>query len=179
MTSRDLLRTVHGSLGHQSTCMTYWHYLVHILVVCDRFDANPDELIFPHCFIMGRSQNWPDLRSQISKFRDIRIVGTNELLKSWKFQNILSTTMAVAVPQSFLEVRSLRLTWWPDLRWPESKIFGEGAERMPGKVYQKTAGGVQKLPPPPHTHTWARVKARYSSKQRCAAPTFLAHLPRT
>ena len=40
-------------------------------------------------------------------------------------------------PKVFLEVGSLRLTWWPDLRWPGSKIFREGGERMPGKVYQK------------------------------------------
>ena len=40
-------------------------------------------------------------------------------------------------PKVILEVGSLRLTWWPDLRWPGSKIFREGGERMPGKVYQK------------------------------------------
>ena len=38
---------------------------------------------FPH-WHNGRVKNWPDLRSQISKFRDIRIVANLPLIKSYK-----------------------------------------------------------------------------------------------
>ena len=37
----------------------------------------------------------------------------------------------------FLEVGSLDLTWWPDLRWPCAEIFTKGTERMHEKVSTK------------------------------------------
>ena len=40
---------------------------------------------FSHCLIMVRSQNWPDLRSPRSKFRDIHFVGADTFINSWKF----------------------------------------------------------------------------------------------
>ena len=41
---------------------------------------------------MVRSQNWPDLRSPKSKFRDINFVGTDALINSWKFHIDTSKT---------------------------------------------------------------------------------------
>ena len=40
---------------------------------------------FPHCPIMVRFQNWPNLRSPKSKFREIHFVGTDTLINSRKF----------------------------------------------------------------------------------------------
>ena len=42
--------------------------------------------IFPHWLIMGRSRNWPDLRSPIWKFRDKQVVGTYALMTPCKYE---------------------------------------------------------------------------------------------
>ena len=71
--------------------------------------------IFSHWLIMVRSQNWPDLRSSISKFWDIHFVHANALSNRWKFQSDRSLGVAMADIETFYEVRSLQVTWWPDL----------------------------------------------------------------
>ena len=118
---------------------------------------------------MGRSQKWPDLRSPISKIRDIRIVGNDELIIFWKFHNFPWNIVAVARLESYFVVGSLDLTWWPDLIWHWVEIFTKVAEKMGGKVGENPAalraavfslssknlrGGVQTPPP-----SRARVKA--------------------
>ena len=119
-------------LGRHLYLITTWFRLVFIdLTRTQRF------WIFSHWLIMGRSRKWPDPRSSISKFRDIRFVGTGALRQSWKFHTDHSITVAVGESQTFLEVGLLDLTWWPDLIWPEAEIFRKCAERMSDKVCQK------------------------------------------
>ena len=40
---------------------------------------------FSHWLKMERLQNWPDLRSPISKFRDVRVIDTGTNTNRWKF----------------------------------------------------------------------------------------------
>ena len=87
--------------------------------------------------IMVLSENWRDLRSPKSKFRDTRFVGTgarfvgtHALINSWRFHVDPFKTVATAQRQIFLEVASLDPTWWPDLTWPWAEFFRTGAERM-------------------------------------------------
>ena len=112
---------------------------------------------------MGRSQKWPDLRSPISKIRDIRFVGTGDLIIFRKFHNFPWNIVAVARLESYFVVGSLDLTWWPDLTWHWVEIFTKVAEKMGGKVGENPAalraavfslssknrrgGGVQTPPP--------------------------------
>ena len=86
--------------------------------------------IFSHWLIMERSQNWPDLRSQISKIRDIHFIHTVTHINRWKFQSDRSVGVAIASLWTFSEVRSLDVTWWPDLERPRSEIFTTCAEMM-------------------------------------------------
>ena len=112
---------------------------------------------------MGRSQKWPDLRSPISKIRDIRFVGTDDLIIFQKFHNFPWNIVAVARLESYFVVGSLDLTWWPDLTWSWVEIFTKVAENMGGKVGENPAAlratvfslssknlrGAFKRPPPP------------------------------
>ena len=124
---------------------------------------------------MGRSQKWPDLRSPISKIRDIRFVGTDDLIIFRKFHNFPWNIVAVARLESYFVVGSLDLTWWPDLTWHWVEIFTKVAEKMGDKVGEnpaalraavfcyprKTWGGGVQTPPPSR----ARVKEeRWKSK---------------
>ena len=95
---------------------------------------------FAHWLIMGRSQNWPDLRSPTSKIRDIHFVHLVTLSNCWKFQSDRTTLVARARVWTFSEVGSLNLTWWPDLWWPGAKIFRDYAEKMYDKVCEKRRG---------------------------------------
>ena len=88
---------------------------------------------------MWRSQKWPDLRSPISKIRDIHFVGTDELIKFWKFHNFPWNIVAVARLEIYFVVGSLDLTWWPDLTWHWVEIFTKVAENMGGKVGENPA----------------------------------------
>ena len=112
---------------------------------------------------MGRSQKWPDLRSPISKIRDIRFVGTDELIIFWKFHNFPWNIVVMARLESYFVVGSLDLTWWPDLIWHWVEIFSKVAEKMGGKVGENPAalraavfslssknlrGGRSNAPPP-------------------------------
>ena len=123
---------------------------------------------------MGRSQKWPDLRSPISKIRDIRFVGTGNLIIFRKFHNFPWNVVAVARLEIYFVVGSLDLTWWPDLTWHWVEIFTKVAEKMGGKVGENPAalraavfslssknlrgGGAFKRPP-----SRARVKGRVST----------------
>ena len=113
---------------------------------------------------MGRSQKWPDLRSPISKIRDIRFVGTGDLIMFRKVHNFPWNIVAVARLESYFVVGSLDLTWWPDLTWYWVEIFTQVVEKMGGKVGENPTalraavfslssknlrGGVQTPPPPP------------------------------
>ena len=80
-----------------------------------RISEKGSNRVFPHWLIMERSRDWPDLRSPISKIRNIQIVGIYTLMKSCKFQIFRIATVGWARLQTFLVVRSLNVTWWPDL----------------------------------------------------------------
>ena len=124
---------------------------------------------------MGRSQKWPDLRSPISKIQEIRFVGTDDLIIFRKFYNFPWNIVAVARWESYFVVRSLDLTWWPDLTWPWAEIFTKVAEKMGGKVGENPAarsaavfslssknlrgGGGSNAPPPSR----ARVNHAYGN----------------
>ena len=56
---------------------------------------------FSHGLIMERSKNWPDLRSPISKFRDLRFIDTGTFINRWKFQGDRSFGVAMRNIQSF------------------------------------------------------------------------------
>ena len=101
--------------------------------------VNITELIFFPLTYMGRSQNWPDLRSPISKIRDINFVGTDELIIFWKFHNFPWNIVAVARLESYFVVGSLDLTWWPDLTWHWIEIFTKVVVKMGGKVGENQA----------------------------------------
>ena len=92
---------------------------------------------FSHWLIMERSQNWPDLRPPISKFWDIHFIDTLACSNRCKIQGNRSVGVALRNIQTFYEVRSLDVTWWPDLAWPGSEIFTTCAEKMYDKVCQK------------------------------------------
>ena len=85
---------------------------------------------FSPWLIMERSQNWPDIRSPISKFRYVCFIDTGADINRWKFQGNRSVGVALTSIQTFYEVRSLDVTWWPDLAWPGSEIFTTYAEKM-------------------------------------------------
>ena len=111
---------------------------------------------------MARKLTWPQV-IDISKIRDIQIVGTSGLIKFWKLEKILLRTVAVARAYTFLEVRSRDSIWWPDLMWPRHKNFTTDVKLINEKVCQvwlrcslsfssyprKTTGGGPKWPPPP------------------------------
>ena len=103
---------------------------------------------------MERSQNWPDLRSSISKFRDIRFIDTGTDINRWKFQGDRSFGVAMTNIQSFSEERSLDVTWWPDLEWPGSEIFTKFAEKMHKQLCQKR----RRSAPPFSSYRWKTWK---------------------
>ena len=125
--------------------------------------------IFAHWLIMVRSRNWPDLWWQISKIRDIQVVGIYDLMKRWRFETNLISSVATAQPQSQKPVFDFDLTWWPDLWWPGVEIFTQGVKFNCKQVFEKMAAlraavfplsaknrrGGHVLPPPPSS---ARVK---------------------
>ena len=76
--------------------------------------------IFSDWHIMERSQNWLDLRSPISKFRDKYFIDTVTDINLWKCDQSFGVAMT-SIP-TFSEVRSLDVTWWPDLEWPGYEI---------------------------------------------------------
>ena len=123
--------------------------------------------IFPPLTHNGevRILTWPQV-IDISKIRDIQIVGTSGLIKFWKLEKILLRTVAVARAYTFFKVRSRDSTWWPDLMWPRHKNFATDVKLSNEKLFQvwlrcslsfssyprKTTGGGgggKMTPPPP------------------------------
>ena len=108
---------------------------------------------------MERSQTWPDLGSPISKFRDKHFMDTVTDINHWKFQGDRSFGLAMANIQFFSEVRSLDVTWWPDLESPGSEILQHVWKRMNRcakmgappffRYLRKTRGVLNTGPPPP------------------------------
>ena len=118
--------------------------------------------IFAHWLIMMRSRNWPDLWWQISKIRDIQVVGIYDLMKRWRFETNRISSVATAQPQSQKPVFDFDLTWWPDLWWPGAEIYTQGVKFNCEQVlkkwrrcappffrYPRKSGGVGIFCPPP------------------------------
>ena len=127
--------------------------------------------IFAHWLIMVRSRKWPDLWLQISKIRDIQVVGICDLMKRWRFETNRISSVATAQPQSQKPVFYFDLTWWPDLWWPGAEIFTQGVKFNCEQVlkkwrrcappffrYPRKTGGVGIFCPP----SSARVKVVYA-----------------
>ena len=93
--------------------------------------------IVSHWLTMEMSQNWPDLRSPISIFWDIHFIGTVTYINRWKFQGNRSVGVVLMIIQTFYDLRSLDVTWWPDLAWPGSEIFTTFAKKMYDKLCRK------------------------------------------
>ena len=108
--------------------------------------------------IMERSQNWSDLKSPTSKFRDTHFIDIVTDIIRWEFQDDRSFGLAMTNIQSFSEERSLDVTWWPDHELPGSEIFIKCAKKMYEQLCQKRRrfpaicekpeGGVFKHPRP-------------------------------
>ena len=98
---------------------------------------------FSHWLIMERSQNWPDLRSPISKFRDKRFIDTGTDINRWKLLGDRSFRVAMTNIQSFSEVRSLDVTWWSDHEWRRNfhKVCGKDVWTPFFSYQRKTWGG--------------------------------------
>ena len=92
--------------------------------------------------VMERSQIWPDLGSRISNFRDISFIDTGTNINRWKFQCDQAIGVAMTNIQTFLEVRSLDVVWWPDCEWPGCEIFTTCAKKMYEQVCQKRRGAA-------------------------------------
>ena len=112
---------------------------------------------------MVRSRNWPDLWWQISKIRDIQVVGIYDLMKRWRFETNRISSVATAQPQSQKPV--LTLTWPGDLTFGDLglKILhkvsnsivsrywknGGAARRRFSAIREKPEGWAFFAPPPP------------------------------
>ena len=79
---------------------------------------------------IGWSRNRTDLRSTISKTRNIQIGNTYALMKFIKFQTSRTRPGGWAWPPTFLEVRSLGVTCWHGPTWPGIKMCIQCAELM-------------------------------------------------
>ena len=111
---------------------------------------------------MVRSRNWPDLWWQISKIRDIQVVGIYDLMQRWRFETNRMSSVATAQPQIQKPVFDFDLIWWPDLWWPGAEIFTQGVKfnceqvlekwrrcAPPFSRYPRKTGGVGIFCPPP------------------------------
>ena len=73
-------------------------------------------------------RTWPQVNHiRIPRLQD---VGTGWYTKSCDFEIFISTTVAVTRLQTFLEIESLDLAWWPELGWPGVKFFTKCAKKM-------------------------------------------------
>ena len=97
---------------------------------------------FSHWLKMERSQNWPDLGSPISKFRDINfIIDTVNRINRWKFPDDRRSFSWCSYDEHsnfcWGEVTSRDLLTWPwmTLVWH----FSTCVEKMYEQVYQKRA----------------------------------------
>ena len=122
---------------------------------------------FSHWLIMERSQNWPDLRSPISKFRDIRFIDTGTDINRWKFQSVTWCSYDENSKFFWGEVTWSDLVTWPWVTWVRNfhKVCGKGVwtavpktAALRAAVFQLSSknlrgGGCSNTPPGP-----ARVK---------------------
>ena len=94
VTSDDLSGVTgqHLTLGHHEWPKSTWSWKNYILLM--RWEGFQ---YFPPLTHNGevRSLTWPQV-IDISKIRDIKIVGTSDLIKFWKLEKILLRTVAVA-----------------------------------------------------------------------------------
>ena len=97
--------------------------------------------------IMERSQNWTDLWSRISKLRNINFMDSVMDINRWVFQG--NRSFGVAMIQTFSDVRSLNVTWWPDMERPGSEIFKTCGEKMYEQMCQKSAENLRGCPNTP------------------------------
>ena len=95
---------------------------------------------------MERSQSWTDLGSP--KFRDTHLIDPVRDIICWKFQGDQSFGVVMTSMQTYSGVRSLDVTWWPDLEWPASEIF-TCAEKWMNRCVKN--GGSRRFTP-----TWLR-----------------------
>ena len=123
-------------------------------------DFLPIDLYLPNGEVA--KMTWPEVTD--IKIRDIRFVGTDDLIIFRKFHNFPWNIVAVVRLESYFVVGSLDLTWWPDFTWPCVEIFTKVAGNM-GVRWVKTrrrctppyfryprktwgGGGAFKRPPP-------------------------------
>ena len=124
-------------------------------------------------FLPLRSQNWPDLGSRISKFRDIHFIDTGTYINRWKCRGDRSFGIAMTNIQTFSEVNLLDVTWWPDLEWPGSfshvqkrcmNRHTKKRRRGPAPFFRcsrKTWGGGRKNAPPSTAQSIVRWQRYY------------------
>ena len=107
----DLSRILH--LEHKDYPNKTWLWRIWVILMHNHSIGT--NWIFAHWLIMVRSRNWPGLWWQISKIRDIQVVGIYDLMKRWRFETNRISSVATAQPQSQKPVFYFDLTWWPDL----------------------------------------------------------------
>ena len=138
--------------------------------------------IFAHWLIMVRSRNWSDLWSQISKIRDIQVVGIYDLMKRWKFETNRIHSVATAQPQSQKPI--LTLTWPSDLTFGDlglkflhkvsnsivSRYWKNGgaARRRFSVIREKPGGEGIFCPPPPPVRVLKQSPCTGTLKGRCS-----------
>ena len=66
----------------------------------------------------------------ISKLWDRHVIGSVTDINRWKLQGDWSFGVAMTSIKICYEVRSLDVTWWPDLEWSGSEIFIKCAKKM-------------------------------------------------
>ena len=111
-------------------------------------------IFLPLTIIMERSQNWPDLRSPISKFRYICFIDTGTNINHWKFQGNRSVSVALTSVQTFLwgEVTWRDLVTWPWVTWVWNfhKVCGKDVwTAVPKTAKNLKGGGCSNTPPRP------------------------------
>ena len=135
--------TWRGVIGHNiltqdvnSTCKPMFES------VLNGFRANEAPFIF-----LPLTYNWEVAKLTWPKVTDIKIPrytfhrwGTD--INRWKFQGDRLFGVAMTNIQTFSEVRSLDVTWWPDHEWPGSEIFTKCAEKMYKQLCQKRRRSV-------------------------------------
>ena len=118
---------------------------------------------FSHWLIMGRSQNWPDLRSPIQKFRDMRMMHTNQYINLLKVSKLYLNHCRCGTTANFFGGG----VTWPDLvTWPwklgsqnfQGRCKNDVGTAMPNfaalraavfPLFRKNRTGGRKSPPPP------------------------------
>ena len=124
----------------------------------NRSDKYLRHLSFPHWLIMGRSQNWPDLRSPITnpRYTSCRYL-LGGIPNPESFKSFSQPLWPCRDWKAFFsEVGSLDMAWWPDAWWPGPRIFRKVTEQL-SKHYVsriKPQGGGVQTPP-----SWARVNS--------------------